>query len=116
MQNVDLNMFQVIEINEHGAFRLIPEGILKSLISNQKSMELPEITREANVSLGQTIRNYREKSKLKQKEAASKIEVTPASMNRIEKNIHKPRKETLEKLCKLFGEEFKELMINMGQL
>lgn len=95
------NSYQLIEINEKGYYRLVPSDELKRLILLASMASGPNTTQ-----LGATIRNYRQKLGMKQKELAAKMKITPASMNRLEKDIFHPDPVNMQKLYLLFGEEF----------
>jgi len=62
-------------------------------------------------SIGEILRELREKKSLLLREVAAKIEIDQALLSKIERNERMPTKEQVKRFAKFFGKEEKELLV-----
>lgn len=108
--------YQLIDIPLKGSYRLVPEDELNMLISLLKSSNLLKSNGEG-LRLGEVIINYRKLKNLNQKELALNAGLTIASVCNLEKGkIEKPRQKTLERLCESLGNDFQNMVTQLGYM
>jgi len=59
--------------------------------------------------LGQRIKEIRESKNIKQIELANMIEIEPTNLSKIEKGVHLPKDETINKITRALGTDMKNL-------
>jgi len=62
-------------------------------------------------SIGEILRELREKKSLLLREVAAKIEIDQALLSKIERNERMPTKEQVKRFAKVIGKEEKELLV-----
>ncbi len=77
---------------------------------NDSKLTTEKVSNENNsIEMGDMISGLRRLAGLSQSELASSVQITKLALHKIEKNISKPKDETLEKIAAYFGITVKQL-------